>query len=62
MAWSLSVKVGDLVKLRRGWHVLDEIGVVVYCGLGNRAYVSFPSVPQCRTYAKAALELVNGSR
>jgi hypothetical protein len=56
------VQVGDIVRLRRGWHVPGEIGVVVYSGLGNRAYVSFPSVPQYRTYAKEALEIVSESR
>ena len=59
------MKVGDLVKLRRAkvpWTWPVEIGLVVCCGLGNRAYVSFPSAPAWRTYAKAALEVISESR
>ena len=59
------MKVGDLVTLKRGGEralPTVEIGVVVCCGLGNRAYVSFPSAPEWRTYAKAALEVVSEGR
>ena len=59
------MKVGDLVTLKRSVECAlptVEIGVVVRFGLGNRAYVSFPSAPEWRTYAKAALEVASGSR
>ena len=56
------MKVGDLVILRAGHGLPGEIGIVVCCGLGNRAYVSFPSAPEWCTYAKASLEVVSESR
>tara|TARA_R110002110_G_scaffold141022_5_gene328725 strand:+ start:1392 stop:1565 length:174 start_codon:yes stop_codon:yes gene_type:complete len=57
------MKVGDLVKLKRGYGPqVGEIGLVVCCGFGNRAYASFPSAPEWCTYAKEALEIVSASR